>query len=141
MVLQKYGVTFAVNSVPLGVIILFFLWAFWAGEEGGKEEGEGREGGKEEGEGGRGGGGGGGGGGWGGREKEKTEGEGKEGRGREGEERRKGEGGEEGEGKEVLIMYCVFCFSSDHWDLAGDGRSLCLPTCSPSPLVREHTVV
>ena len=36
MALQKYGITFAVDSVPLGVIILFFLWAFWAGEEGGK---------------------------------------------------------------------------------------------------------
>ena len=53
MVLQKYGITFAVGSVPLGVIILFFLWAFWAGEEGGREEGrkggreEGREGGRE----------------------------------------------------------------------------------------------
>ena len=30
MVLQKYGITFAVGSVPVGVIILFFLWAFWA---------------------------------------------------------------------------------------------------------------
>ena len=36
MVLQKYGITFAVGSVPLGVIILFFLWTFWAGEEGGR---------------------------------------------------------------------------------------------------------
>ena len=33
---------------------------------------------------------------------------------------------------------CVFCFSSDHWDLAGDGGSLCLPARPPSPLVREY---
>ena len=52
MVLQKYGITFAVGSVPVGVIILFFLWAFWAGEEGGGGVREGREREKERGRGG-----------------------------------------------------------------------------------------
>ena len=97
------------------------FWPFWAGEQGGRKEGDGEEGGREGGrrEGGR----------WGG--------------GREGGRWKGGrEGGREEERQEkhestVIIMFICspFC-STDSWDPTGDGRTL---SAGPlSPLVREY---